>query len=352
MSADEAAFPAKELGDGERALAGPLYFEEGEDAIAGGGADGRQGVRQGDDCARSGDGRGRDGEGLPDAEGCSRVDCGGDGQGVVGADPEPEVAGGEGPIRRGEQGVRFCERGGVGGEGSVLGDGPQAAIEVGRQGLQEQVRALVGEEGCEGAGGAVIGDGDGAGDDDGAGIEPFIHAHDGDAGGGIAGENGGGDGGCAPPAWEQGGVDVDAAVLWQRQHGGRQNLAVGGDDDEVRLERGQLLNGGGGAQARGLVDGDIAFQGQRFRGRGGEAASAPGGAIRLGVDGDEPVSIDEAAEGGQGEVGRAHEDDTHGPMVRRSAAEGQWPSGHAYASARWRRGGRRAEGADRVPVPR
>ncbi len=66
------------------------------------------------------------------------------------------------------------------------------------------------------------------------GIETRLHPHDADTGLAIAGEQRALDR-CRPaPAWQQRGMDIDAAKARNVEHGLRQDEAVGGDHHDVR----------------------------------------------------------------------------------------------------------------------
>ena len=71
------------------------------------------------------------------------------------------------------------------------------------------------------AAGVVCGDGQALHEQDVAGIEAFIHEHDGDTGFSVSVTNGSLDGGGTTVAWQQRGVDVQAAERWDIQHGAR-----------------------------------------------------------------------------------------------------------------------------------
>ena len=69
-----------------------------------------------------------------------------------------------------------------------------------------------------------------------AGVEAGVHLHDGDAGRGLAVEDGTLDRRGAAVRGEQRAVDIEAAVRWEVENGLWENLAVGGDDDQAGRE--------------------------------------------------------------------------------------------------------------------
>ena len=69
-----------------------------------------------------------------------------------------------------------------------------------------------------------------------AGVEAGVHLHDGDAGRGLAVEDGTLDRSGAAVRREQRAVDIEAAVRWEVENGLWENLAVGGDDDQAGRE--------------------------------------------------------------------------------------------------------------------
>ena len=121
-------------------------------------------------------------------------------------------------------------------------------------------------------------------------VQPGIHLHDGDAGLAVARLNGAVDGGCATPAGQQRGVDVDAAQPRQVQHPLRQQQAVGGHDHDVGLRSKQGSACSLGIlwvfaiqpQAAGLGHGQAMRQCSLLDGRSLQLQAAAGGAIGLG----------------------------------------------------------------------
>jgi len=138
--------------------------------------------------------------------------------------------------------------------------------------------------------GLAGGDGDGPLGEDRAGIQPGIHAHDGDASLGVTGADGGLDRRGAAPARQQRGVDVDAAVGGQIQHVLAQDLPEGGNNDQVGLPACQMIKRFRCAQSPGLKDRDACRLRHPFDGRGAQFAPAPGRAVGLGDDAHDAVS--------------------------------------------------------------
>ena len=232
----------------------------------------------------------------------------GAGPGVVGSDGAGDVGGGLGPVDAAVGAGEFAD---VSGVGVVLrgAGGGAGGEEV--EGVFERGGGEVGEAVVEGGAGVGIGQG-GAGDvEDVAGVEAFIHVHDGDAGFGIAVADGGLDGGGAAMAGEDGGVDVEAAEAGDVEHSAGEDLAVGDDDGDVGLEGAEFVEGV--ADFEGLEDGDAVFEGEGFGGGRGEDEFAADGFVGLGDDGDDLVfgGVDEPAEGGEADVAGADEEDAH-----------------------------------------
>ena len=75
----------------------------------------------------------------------------------------------------------------------------------------------------------------------GPGVEPFLHAHDGDARLRVARHDGALDGCRAPPARQERGVDVEAAEPRRIEHRLRQEQAIGDHDGRIGLECSEAL---------------------------------------------------------------------------------------------------------------
>jgi len=65
-------------------------------------------------------------------------------------------------------------------------------------------------------------------------------------------------------AREERGVEIQAAEARGFENALRENLAVGGDDHEVRRERAEILQRGGRAEFFGLLDGEVLGEGDLF----------------------------------------------------------------------------------------
>ena len=186
------------------------------------------------------------------------------------------------------------------------------AAQVGRQGFEQQLAAQRGQALAEAAGVIVRLDGQGTLAEGGAGIHAGIHAHDGDAGFGVAVQQGGLDGGRAAPAGQQRGVHVHTAETRQLQHRRAQDLAESGDNDHIGRPGLKLRHGLGLAQALRLDEGQAQLQRQALDRRRGQDAPAPGRAVGLGDHANDRVNLCQRPHGGDGEVGRTHEDDFGG----------------------------------------
>jgi hypothetical protein len=89
-------------------------------------------------------------------------------------------------------------------------------------------------------------------------------------------------------------------------------LAEGDHDDQVGLQRADLLHRLGGAHPVRLQHRDAVQFRQLLHRRGHGLLSASLRAIRLGDGGDHVLAtVDELLQGGAGELGGPHEDDTH-----------------------------------------
>ncbi len=94
----------------------------------------------------------------------------------------------------------------------------------------------------------------------------------------------------------------------QIQHGRGQQQAVSGHHQHVRRVSAQPGHGGGIFKIFRLFHGQAQFQSGLLHGRHGEPVPAPGGPVRLGIDGDERAVRPggQAAQRGHGEIRRAH----------------------------------------------
>ena len=154
------------------------------------------------------------------------------------------------------------------------------------------------------------------------GVQPFVHAHEGHAGRRVAGQQGVLDWRRAAPARQQRGVDVDAAVRRQIEHVRPENLAEGGDDDDLRPPLVQWRSGFLAAQRPGLVDGEARRGGGQLDRRRAQLPAAAGRLVGLADDADNHLRGDQGLQNGHGKLRRAHEDDSgHGghSSMRRAA---------------------------------
>lgn len=107
-------------------------------------------------------------------------------------------------------------------------------------------------------------------------------------------------------------MDVQAPKARQIQDRLAEDLAKGGDDDQVRGPVPHDLRGIGGPQAVGLENGQAHTQGSHFYRRRSQGSSATGGSIGLRHDANDLVGLGERPQAGDREVGRTHEDEAHG----------------------------------------
>ena len=74
------------------------------------------------------------------------------------------------------------------------------------------------------------------------------------------------DGGGAAPAWEEGGVKIEAGEGGEGEDFLGEDLAVSHDDDEIGVEVGEGGDGVWGAEFEGLEDGEVVEEGEIFDG--------------------------------------------------------------------------------------
>lgn len=122
---------------------------------------------------------------------------------------------------------------GVGGVLVVLGAERPAAFEIFWQSMGEELGAQLGESVVQFFSGFCGRYGSGFLRDDVSGVEAFVHFHDGDAGLGVAVENGPSNRRGASIFGQKGRMHVETAELGDFEDFGREHLAVGGGDDEV-----------------------------------------------------------------------------------------------------------------------
>ena len=126
--------------------------------------------------------------------------------------------------------------------------------------------------------------------DHGAGVQPHVHLHDGDAGFGIPCPDGTLDGRGTAPARQQGAVHVDAAQTRRIEHGLGQDQAIGHYHHQVGAEGSQFGLRRFIAQGGGLIDRKTVGQCQFLDRAGGELLAAAGRFVGLGVNGDDLVA--------------------------------------------------------------
>ena len=124
-------------------------------------------------------------------------------------------------------------------------------------------------------------------------------------------------------------MDVDASMLGEAEHGLRQDLSVGCDDDQVGSKPGQEFKIV--PQTLRLVNRHVAALGLNLDGRGVRNELAATGTIRLGDHGEHlgQRGVVERREAWAGEVGRPHVNDSY----RLGHGEGQGTSNPARTSS-------------------
>lgn len=223
--------PIKEGAGGKRFSAGSLEFGDSEMILAAGD----------DDTLWRGFGDGSGFEfgaglvfGLPkfDSEGFIVFS-----QAAEGSGPGIESADLVGEFNRRPAPVDFAvvsgEFSGVGGVLVVLGAERQVAFEVFGQSVDEELGAELGESVVQFASGFCGRDGSDFLRGDVSGVEGFVHFHDGDAGLGVAVEDGPRDRRGAAVFGQKRRMQVEAAEFRDFKGFGREHLAVGNDKEEV-----------------------------------------------------------------------------------------------------------------------
>jgi FlaG/FlaF family flagellin (archaellin) len=185
---------------------------------------------------------------------------------------------------------------------------PQQAVE----GRHDQPRAKIGQAVVHALGGVGGGNRRAFRQQHRAGIETFVHAHDGDAGLGVAGEDGAMDGGGAAPARQQRSMDVDAAEDRRIEEAFGQDMAVGDDDGGIEVERLEDLRLLFGLQGARRADRQTEFVGELMDGCSSLLLAATRGLGGPGVDADDIVTgFGQGTEGRHGEGGGAEERNLH-----------------------------------------
>lgn len=298
----------EEVADGHPA--GALELDFGDDQSAGAASDaesGAVGVQEGAGCPGQSGLR----EGRPDLEepgvGWGAEVGEGAGPGVEGADASGEVWGGLAPI---EPAVFLDDFAGVGNAVGGLGARGEASSEELGDGSEEELRAGVRQSVVEGRGGFRGTDRCAFESQDIAGVEAGIHFHEGDAGDGVSVEDGPLDWGGSAVAGEEGPVDIEATVWGQFEEGWGEDLAVGSDDDQVGMQRAELLDEGRLAATRGLEHWETEVEGQLLGGAGTGAEVTADLAVGLGDQGEELGlgTLGEGSEAGARKGGGAEED--------------------------------------------
>ena len=204
----------------------------------------------------------------------------GAGPGVEGADQSFDVGGAAAPV---DVAFFLGQLVGVVGVGIVLGLTGQLPLCQPGQCVHDGFAAHVGKSVVQAAAGVVGVYRSAHFQQHGTGVQAFIHLHDGNTGFGIAGGNGPLDRSGTAPARQQGGVDVQATVGRDLQHGFGQDQAIGGDDHHIRLQCRQLLLGLFGLQADRLEHGNAGIQRHLFDRAGHEFAATASRAVGLAV---------------------------------------------------------------------
>ena len=222
--------------------------------------------------------------GLPHLDGLLRDLEPADGPGIEGADAALDGDGLHGPV---DARLFLGELLGIVGQRIVLRLGGGFTGGHGAQGIDQRLRAQLGQLVIEAGGGLIKGDGAAHLADHGAGIQPHIHLHYGDAGFGIARPDGALYGGGTAPAWQQGAVHIEATETRGVEHRLGQDQAVGHHHHEIGAKGGQFGLCGFIAQGGRLVDRQAVGQRQLLDRAGGQFLTAARRLVGLGVNGDD-----------------------------------------------------------------
>ena len=109
------------------------------------------------------------------------------------------------------------------------------------------------------------------------------------------------------------GVEIETAEGWQFQDGLRENLTIGHDHHDIRLQAPQHFEGCRIAEFRRLVHGNTAFNGQLFDRRGAWLQVTTGGFVGLGDDARHFVfsRVEEGFQGGESDLPGAAKNNAH-----------------------------------------
>ena len=169
----------------------------------------------------------------------------------------------------------------------ILGLGLNFSFHVVRDRGGQQFGPQCGQAIVERGGIVAITNGSGAIGQHGSGIQAGVHLHDRDASFGFALEQSPLNGRGAAIFRKKRGVDIKTAEARQVENCSRQNLTVGGDNDQVRGERAQLADKSFFTRFEGLENRQAKFQGPLFDSGKLQPKVAAFGAIRLSDHGDD-----------------------------------------------------------------
>ena len=146
-----------------------------------------------------------------------------------------------------------------------------------------------------------------------AGIQTFVHLHDGDAGELVTGFDTTLNGCGTAPARQQRGMYVQTAMFGGIEHALRQNQAVGHHHHYISVEALQLFNVGGVFEIQRLIHRNPVIQRDLFNRAGLQFFTAPGRTVGLGIDSDDiVVAVDECLQVNGCKLRRAGKQNTQG----------------------------------------
>jgi hypothetical protein len=109
-------------------------------------------------------------------------------------------------------------------------------------------------------------------------------------------------------------MNIDTPVRGQIENIGTKNLTEGSDNDEVGCPGMKLIHGFGFAQSVGLNNWKAERLSQGLDGGRSQKSSPSGRLVGLGDNTYNRIMFSKCLQGGNGEIGRTHEDDFSGHM--------------------------------------
>ena len=202
------------------------------------------------------------------------------------------------------------------------------------EGLDQELGPDGGKPGEEAAPGVILQDRRPALRQHRPGVESGIHQHRGDAGVREAARDRPGGGGRPAKFGKQRSVDIHGAEAGDAEQAGREDLSVIGHHQTVGSELRDRAPGAPRPDPPGFENREPEFAGDPLDPARTRAASAAGGPVGLGHDGEHPVVRGEPAEHGFREGGGAEEDDPKPAVRAPRRVPGAFRGGHSLADPR------------------